>query len=411
MSQKLELHVWGPAFGLPSIDAECVATIAFCEQRISPTEYKLLQSSPSAVPTQRLPALYNPISDTWTSGFSDIVAHLQSCSGGDEAKSSYSPSQRADGAAYTTFLTAHAAPLLALSLYVSSANWAETTRPAYSAILPMPLPWTEPSAVRAAMARRAEHLGMSSLDTDAAEEAAAKTEEAGLAAGWVHVPAALRRPKKTVKDSLIPEQRSRIRLEGLATDVYDVLAEADWENQTTEARCLAFAYLALMLKPDVPRPWLSEVMRRRYQPLCEFVEEFSKECFENGSTPLLPWGDSAANSSALGVASRFTKTLLHDVPGLGDEWQRWSLQRQQNRQREKNEGVVVSASSSSSNDLLLMAGTSITLAAVGAGAWFYRSLPPFGAPVQTWVKPLTGLGAFGAAGVMFSMAAGMANLD
>lgn len=25
----LELHVWGPAFGLPSIDAECLAVISY----------------------------------------------------------------------------------------------------------------------------------------------------------------------------------------------------------------------------------------------------------------------------------------------------------------------------------------------------------------------------------------------
>lgn len=30
----LELHVWGPAFGLPSIEPECVATVAYCQQVI-----------------------------------------------------------------------------------------------------------------------------------------------------------------------------------------------------------------------------------------------------------------------------------------------------------------------------------------------------------------------------------------
>lgn len=27
----LELHVWGPAFGLPSIDAECIAAVAYAK--------------------------------------------------------------------------------------------------------------------------------------------------------------------------------------------------------------------------------------------------------------------------------------------------------------------------------------------------------------------------------------------
>jgi len=48
----LELHVWGPAFGLPSIDAECLATIAYFTQTINQSEYQLIQTSPSAVPTR-----------------------------------------------------------------------------------------------------------------------------------------------------------------------------------------------------------------------------------------------------------------------------------------------------------------------------------------------------------------------
>ena len=49
---SLELHVWGPAFGLPSIDAECLAAIAYLSQTVSRTAYTLIQSSPSAVPTR-----------------------------------------------------------------------------------------------------------------------------------------------------------------------------------------------------------------------------------------------------------------------------------------------------------------------------------------------------------------------
>ncbi|KAJ4290772.1 hypothetical protein N0V88_006521 [Collariella sp. IMI 366227] len=50
----LQLHVWGPAFGLPSLDAECLAAIAYLAQTTSPTDYQLIQSSPSAVPTRTL---------------------------------------------------------------------------------------------------------------------------------------------------------------------------------------------------------------------------------------------------------------------------------------------------------------------------------------------------------------------
>lgn len=48
----VQLYVWGPAFGLPSIDAECLAAIAYLAQTLGAADYQLIQSSPSAVPTR-----------------------------------------------------------------------------------------------------------------------------------------------------------------------------------------------------------------------------------------------------------------------------------------------------------------------------------------------------------------------
>ncbi len=51
----LQLFVWGPAFGLPSLDAECLAAVAYLAQTLGPDEYQLIQASPSAVPTRAIP--------------------------------------------------------------------------------------------------------------------------------------------------------------------------------------------------------------------------------------------------------------------------------------------------------------------------------------------------------------------
>ncbi len=56
----LQLYVWGPAFGLPSLDAECLAAIAYLAQTLGPTDYRLIQASPSAVPTRALPPPSKP---------------------------------------------------------------------------------------------------------------------------------------------------------------------------------------------------------------------------------------------------------------------------------------------------------------------------------------------------------------
>ena len=40
-----ELHVWGPAFGLPSIDAECLAAITYLHHCLKEGEWILIASS------------------------------------------------------------------------------------------------------------------------------------------------------------------------------------------------------------------------------------------------------------------------------------------------------------------------------------------------------------------------------
>lgn len=43
--------------------------------------------------------------------------------------------------------------------------------------------------------------------------------------------------------------------------------------------CLAFAYLALSLLPDVPQQWLADSMKSRYPALCVYVKDLAQEFF------------------------------------------------------------------------------------------------------------------------------------
>lgn len=52
----LELHVWGPAFSLPSIEAQCLATIAYFSLAVPKDAWVLVASSdPSVSPTCKYP--------------------------------------------------------------------------------------------------------------------------------------------------------------------------------------------------------------------------------------------------------------------------------------------------------------------------------------------------------------------
>lgn len=73
----LELHIWGPAFGLPSIEPECIATVAYCQRVIPNGQWALVADhNPSVGITESLPILFDDGVATAT-GFEDIVSYLR----------------------------------------------------------------------------------------------------------------------------------------------------------------------------------------------------------------------------------------------------------------------------------------------------------------------------------------------
>jgi hypothetical protein len=89
--------------------------------------------------------------------------------------------------------------------------------------------------------------------------------------------------------------------------------------------------------------------------------------------------------------------VLGEVPLVGELWSRWWTARKMS-QVLGGQGTQTR----SGGDLLLLLGAGLGLAAVSAGAFFYRSLPPFGEAVQVWRKPVVTLSSLGAAGALFS---------
>ena len=219
-----------------------------------------------------LPALHHE--SVWTSGYAPIVDYLTSKSLGDNLDAGLTPIQQADRIAYGAFLTAHAAPLLDLSLYVSAANWAATTRPAFSSLLPFPLTWTVPPLIRAEAVKRVEHLGFADMDTDFDPNGGlhlSSGRDALPEAFRRHIPA---RTKKTIHEEMTPEQAVLIRLYGLAEDCLSVLDDylkGDSEKtfgffesaSPSSLDCLAFGYLALMRDAPVPRSFLKDWLEQK----------------------------------------------------------------------------------------------------------------------------------------------------
>ena len=71
----LDLHVYPPAFSLPSIDAHCIAAIAYLSAALPREEYHIIATTPNSNPSGELPALRN--GSIWIGGYANIVDYIR----------------------------------------------------------------------------------------------------------------------------------------------------------------------------------------------------------------------------------------------------------------------------------------------------------------------------------------------
>lgn len=50
----LELYIWGPAFGLPSIDPECLAALSYLGHAVPQEDWSLIASNDAAISPDRM---------------------------------------------------------------------------------------------------------------------------------------------------------------------------------------------------------------------------------------------------------------------------------------------------------------------------------------------------------------------
>ena len=284
-----ELHIWGPGFGLPSIDAECLGALAYLRHCLPKEEWKVVASNDAkACPLGELPALKD--GDKWVSRFNNIITYLREVSNGDwDLNRSLTRQQQADCIAFTSFIESRGQPLLDLSLYVSSENYNGSTKVTLSHVLAWPGSWTIPGQLRDKAKKRSEHLGLSSLDVDAAQKDAELKQDNGLTA---QIPERLRKPKQTVSKLLGQNAaKDRFRLDAVTAEflepVEELLGQEEFllGDSMSSLDCLAIGYLALMQRPDLPHGWLRDALRKEYAQLGQWVDRIAKESFEG----TLPW--------------------------------------------------------------------------------------------------------------------------
>ncbi|EGX95396.1 mitochondrial import receptor subunit [Cordyceps militaris CM01] len=404
----LELHVWGPVFGVPSIDAECIAAITYLHNAARDTvQFRIVPSNDASVsPSGLLPALNHD--GVWTSGYAAIVRYLSSKSLGDNLDGRLDAAQGADVAAFGAYLSVHASALLDLSLYVSAANWSAVTRPAYSTLLRFPLTWTVPTLIRAEAIQRVEHLGLAELDTDFDPHGGLH-----LTAGRDALPETLRKHlpgtsnhKNTVKEEMTPEQAVAIRLFSLTENCLATLEGLLSETGTQPPRfipgqaltsldCLAFGYLALMLKAPVPRAFLKDWVAEHAPRITLFVDDILANAIPSSDSTV--WA-APPHRGYLHATRRVFDSVVRHTPVLGEHYA--------GEVRRRCEGKIVGIDQRS---VSLATGLLFTGAAFSYVVYWYRNLAPFGARVQTWrsYKPVNSrLSQFGELGSMLDSVLG-----
>lgn len=285
----LQLHVLGPAFGLPSIDAECNAAVALLQSHFGDN-----QEAWEIIPTHEhettLPYLRN--NGTTIHGYGAIAQHVSDVL--TTAPSKLTASQAADSTALTSFITTHAPTLLSISLYVSSENYRHATRPAFTALLPWHSNYILPPRRRAAARAMTDHLNISSIDVDSVHEdnnsslggVGKDPNQQGFEA-QAKDRASLLLPRKDTVRSLLqrPEHAAIFRLHAVAEEFFAPLRDMMGEEkdyllgteESTEVDCLAYGFLSLMLFPDVPQAWLAKTMKEKHGNLVRFVERMHKK--------------------------------------------------------------------------------------------------------------------------------------
>ncbi|KOS38062.1 hypothetical protein ACN38_g11132 [Penicillium nordicum] len=387
----LQLHVWGPAFSLPSIDAQCLAAIAYCSEVLPKDSWELIASSdPSVSPTGELPALQN--GSVWVSRFRNIVDYLRQYSEGAwNLDQNLDDVQKADSVAFSTFIESRGQSLIDLYLYVTSQNYYANTSPAYGSLLQWPNQWILPPKLHTAAKTRTEHLGLSSLDLQAMEDQRKREHSAAVASG--QIPSNLiQQPRETVSKLLgRTAQTNQFRLEALTADFFEpleamlarsktCLLPADDNNNPSTLDCVALGYLSLALVPELAFPWLRDAIRSKAPLLAAYTERMRSRCF--GDAPVetkhafqptvpavLPWR-APERISVAAVGTTLLGTLADNTPFLREVRQNRRLKKavEADSAFSSVEKQVLSSYADSSNkDMLLSIATAVagTAALVG----------------------------------------------
>ena len=179
-----------------------------------------------------------------------------------------------------------------------------------------------------------------------------------------------------------PHHATRFRLDALSESLFELLDQLlDGKtyllsrDRMTSLDCLALGYLMLALVPDVPHPWLAQMMKSKYPKLCHFVEDLARDCLGTTLHPQpaektntshtdvhLPWITPEKTSSHPSI-----RPVIESLPFLGPLYSPATLQDSTNKTNHESSIVPIIPT--------IFAGLTATLAALGSYVLYTGEIP------------------------------------
>ncbi|KAG0323761.1 metaxin 1 [Dissophora globulifera] len=248
-----ELYIYGRAFGLPSIDPQCLALISYLSI-VSHQEYTIVECNDTGIsPTGELPMLHD--GKNWIGGASRIIAYLSKT--GYNANEDLSSEELAKSVAYTSLVDESLTDALLYSWFADSENFLGAIRSSYSSLFPIPSRYILPIQMRKAAVQRVQKYG-----------------------GIIESGALANTENTKVYD--------------MARDCYRVLERKLGQNdfffgaKPTSVDAKVFGYLALQLYPEIPNPRFQMILSSQFPRLVAYCDRCRDEFFANLPDTTLP---------------------------------------------------------------------------------------------------------------------------
>ncbi|KAG0209960.1 metaxin 1 [Mortierella sp. GBA30] len=233
-----ELYIFGSAFGLPSIDPQCLAIISYMS--IVALDYSIIEcNDPALSPTGELPMLHD--GKNWIAGANRIIAYLSRT--GHNADEKLPKEMIAKSVSHQALVDETLADTILFSWFADSENYVNVIRKAYSDLLPFPTRYYLPIQMKKSAIQRVQKYG-------------GRIESSGS----------------------VLVKKDRTQIYDVARDCYKVLNRRLGDQNfffgetPTTLDAKVFGYLALQMYPEIPNRRFGMILESQFPRLATYCD-------------------------------------------------------------------------------------------------------------------------------------------